>query len=160
MTIIQLSLSYRHYLTSSLFLPLSPTFSSLCHYPRRSPLLVITRLDRVISSPSPPIPKMLRSSRSMTGWNGNYSTFPFLSSYPTCFSHCLYPRHALLSAITRLDRVIPLSLPILRMPRSSRSMTGWNDNYSTFPFLSSFPDIFSLPAIIPDILLSFCHYPT
>ena len=72
----QLSLSYRHYLTSSLSLPLSPTFSSF-------------------------------------------------------------------SAITRLDRVIPLSLPILRMPRSSRSMTGWNDNYSTFPFLPSYPTFLS-----------------
>ena len=57
----QLSLSYRHYLT----------FTSPCRYPRHSPLSVITRLDRVISLPSPPILRMPRSGRSMTGWNGN-----------------------------------------------------------------------------------------
>ena len=63
------------------------------------------------------------------------------------FSPCRYPRHSPLLVITRLDRVIPLPSPILRMPRSSRSMTGRNDNYSTFPFLSSLPDIFSLSVI-------------
>ena len=78
MTITQLSLSYRHYLT----------FSSPCHY--------------LISS--------------------------FL---------CHYPRRSLLSVITRLDRVIPLPSQILRMPRSSRSMTGRNDNLcSARPFRS------------------------
>ena len=48
---------------------------------------------------------------------------------PTFSSPCRYPRHSLLSVITRLGRVIPLpSSPIFRMPRSNRSMTGWNDN--------------------------------
>ena len=56
-----------------------------------------------------------------------------------------------LSVITRLDRVISLPLlPIFRMPRSSRSMTGWSDNYSTFLlFLPLSPTSSSL-----------CHYPT
>ena len=55
-----------------------------------------------------------------------------------------------LSVITRLDRVISLPLlPIFRMPRSSRSMTGWSDNYSTF--------LLFLPLFL--IFFSFGHYP-
>ena len=139
-----LSLSSCHYLTSSLS----------CHYPRRSLLFVITRLDRVIPLP-PPILRMPRSSRSMTGWNDNYSTFPSLSSFSDIFlSLSLFPTFSSLSVITRLDRVISLPSPILRMPLSSQSMTGWNDNYSTFPFLSSLPDIFLSLPLSPDILFS------
>ena len=146
------------FLLSDLFLSLPlAAFFSPCRYPRHSPLLVITRLDRVIPLPSP-ILRMPRSSRSMTGRNDNYSTFPFLSSYPTCFSHCLYPRHALLSVITRLDRVIPLPLPILRMPRASRSMTGWNDNDSTFLLFLPLPD-FLLPLSLSSGILLFLSLP-
>ncbi len=75
-----------------------------------------------------------------------------------------------LSVITRLDRVISLPLlPIFRMPRSSRSMTGWSDNYSTFLlFLPLFLIFFSFghyPNIIFSLPLSptsssLCHYPT
>ena len=75
-----------------------------------------------------------------------------------------------LSVITRLDRVISLPLPpIFRMPRSSRSMTGWSDNYSTFLlFLPLFLTFFSF-GHYPNILFSLplsptssslCHYPT
>ena len=142
------------FLLSDLFLSLPlAAFFSPCRYPRHSPLSVITRLDRVIPL-SPPILRMPRSSRSMTGRNDNYSTFPFLSSLPDIFSlpaiipdiHLslsLFPTFSSLSVITRLDRVISLPSPILRMPLSSRSMTGWNDNYSTFPFLPSYPTFLS-----------------
>ena len=84
----------------------------------------------------------------------HYLISSFLCHYLRHFPLSVITRHSPLSVITRLDRVIPLPSPILRMPRSSRSMTGWNNNYSTFPFLSSYPTFLS-PAFS-----SFCHYPT
>ena len=152
MTITQLSLSYRHCLT----------FSSPCHYPRHSPLLVITRLDRVIPLPSSPILRMPRSSRSMTGRNDNYSTFLLFLPLPDIFSlPAVIPRRSPLLVITRLDRVIPLlpSQPISRMSRSSRSLTRWNNNYplslSSCHYLTS-----SLSLSLSPTFSSFCHYPT
>ena len=159
MTITQLSLSYRH--SPAFSSPCHYQLSSSCHYPRHSLLSVITRLDRVIPLLPPPILRMPRSSRSMTGWNDNYSTSLFLIviSRRSPLS-AIIPRHSLLSVITRLDRVIPLRLPpIPRMPRSSRSMTGWNDNYqlplSYRHFLTS-----SLFLPLSPTFTSPCHYPT
>ena len=125
-------------------------FCSCRHYPTFSSLIVITQLDRVIPLPSP-IFRMSRSSRSLTRWNNNYPLSLSSCHYLTSsLSLSLSPTFSSLSVITRLDRVIPLSSPpILRMLRSSRSMTGRNDNYSTFLLFLPLPDIFSLPAVIP-----------
>ena len=127
---------------------LSQTFSSFS---------VITRLDRVIPLlPSQPISRMSRSSRSLTRWNNNYPLSLSSCHYLTSsLSLSLSPTFSSLSVITRLDRVIPLSSPpILRMLRSSRSMTGRNDNYSTFLLFLPLPDISSLTAFIPGMLFS------
>ena len=115
---------------------------------------VIARLDRAIYFFSPAL---------------NVIALPFS---PLSLPRLSLPYHCrhLSAVITRLDRVISLPLPpIFRMPRSSRSMTGWSDNYSTFLlFLPLFLTFFSFghyPNIIFSLPLSptsssLCHYPT
>ena len=95
---------------------------------------VIARLDRAIYFFSPAL---------------NVIALPFS---PLSLPRLSLPYHCrhLSAVITRLDRVISLPLPpIFRMPRSSRSMTGWSDNYSTF--------LLFLPLFL--IFFSFGHYP-
>ena len=85
------------------FSPLSLPRLSLPYYPRHPPLSVITRLDRVISLPLPPIFRMPRSSRSIH--------LLLTSSQQLClgFLYSVMPR--LDRGISRLFLLSPIASP-------------------------------------------------
>ena len=123
-----------------------------CHCPHLS--AVITRLDWVISSPLPPIFWMPRSSRSMTGWSDNYSTFLlFLPLFLIFFSFGHYPN-------------IIFSLPLSPTSSSLCHYPTWSGNL--FAAVANFPDASVKPehpfithflsAVMPRLSL-FCHVP-